>query len=145
MHKPENLLQAVREHLPEPGTELGEFTFLAPDALWTGESEGHIFVAVAEDRWPVKGGMFLMVTSDGPVCVADLESYAVLNYCAAGFPQFMEIMERYLETVEADENDLTQCEEMEQVLRRQVSRIDPTAVADEESFWSTWLEELGVV
>ena len=55
------IIQMVREFLPAPGTMVGEFTFLSPDALWGGTLDnGLSFVAVAEDRWP-DGGMFLMV------------------------------------------------------------------------------------
>lgn len=73
----------VREFLPAPGTMVGEFTFLSPDALWGGTLDnGLSFVAVAEDRWP-DGGMFLMVLEDGRVYVGDLDGYCLVDYCTA--------------------------------------------------------------
>ncbi len=146
----EKTLQMVREYLPAPGTMLGEFTFLAPDALWTGDVETQPFVAVAEDRWPYSGGMFLMVMADGPVYIADIESNDRIDYCAASFPQFMEIMKLFLETLENtpspsvfDDDGMEKCAEAEQVLRQQIMNIDPTAIEDLEGFWSTHIEELG--
>ena len=149
-HSMAETLQMVKEHLPAPGTMLGEFTFLAPDALWTGEVENRPFVAIAEDRWPVSGGMYLMVTADGPVYIADLESNDLIDYCAASFPQFMEIMKLFLAALETtpspsvfDDEGMKKCEETEQILRQQIMEIDPTAIEDIEGFWSTWIEELG--
>ena len=93
------IIQMVREFLPAPGTMVGEFTFLSPDALWGGTLDnGLSFVAVAEDRWP-DGGMFLMVLENGRVYVGDLDWYCLIVYCAASFPQFMMIMESYQEAV----------------------------------------------
>ena len=77
------IIQMVREFLPAPGTMVGEFTFLSPDALWGGTLDnGLSFVAVAEDRWP-DGGMFLMVLEDGRVYVGDLDGYCLVDYCTA--------------------------------------------------------------
>ena len=146
----EKTLQTVREYLPTQGTMLGEFTFLSPDTLWTGEAEGRPFVAVAEDRWPSSGGMFLVVMADGPVYIADLEGNGLINYCAAGFPQFIEIMKLYLAALETtpcpdvfDDEGMEKCAEAEQVLRQQIMKIDPTAIEDIEGLWSTLIEELG--
>lgn len=165
------IIQMVREFLPAPGTMVGEFTFLSPDALWGGILDnGLSFVAVAEDRWP-DGGMFLMVLEDGCVYVGDLDGYCLVNYCAASFPKFKMIMEAYQEAVEttpypeeADwEGFKEHCERAEQVLwqqileeefeecrknaeqflRQVVMDIDPTAIADAEGFWSTIIEEFG--
>ena len=88
----ETIIQMVREYLPAPGTWLGGFLFLSPDALWGGtldkKTDGLSFAAVAEDQWP-DGGMFLMVLEDGRVYVGDLNGYYLVDYCAASFPQFM--------------------------------------------------------
>ena len=105
---------------------------------------------MAEDRWPT-GGMFLMVLEDGRVYVGDLEGYYLVDYCAASFPQFMQIMELYQKAVETtpqpEETNWEEyegcCERAEQVLRQQVLEIDTTAVADVEGFWSTIIEEFG--
>ncbi len=146
----EKTLETVKKHLPAPGTELLGFAFLPPEALWTGTSNGRPFVAVAEDRWPFCGGLFLLATMEGPVFVADLENYNQCSYCAASFPQFMEITKLFLETVNAvtspstfDGGFLARCEEAEQVLRKKIAQIDASAIADEEGFWSTTVEELG--
>ena len=94
MDKVKTIIQMVREFLPAPGTRLGEFTFLSPDALWGGtldkKPDGLSFAVVAEDRWP-DGGMFLMVLENGRVYVGDLDGYCLVVYCAASFPQFMMI------------------------------------------------------
>lgn len=147
----EKILQSVRKYLPAPGTELGCYTFLAPDALWTGETNGMPFVVVAEDRWSPDGGGFLIaVTGEGAVYILDLDSKETVDYCAAGFPQFMEIMKLYQKLREDtpdpsvfDEEGLRACEEAEQTFRQQVMEIDPSAIADEEGLWSTMIEELG--
>lgn len=165
------IIQMVREFLPAPGTMVGEFTFLSPDALWGGTLDnGLSFAAVAEDRWP-DGGMFLMVLEDGRVYVGDLDGDCLVDYCAASFPKFKMIMEAYQEAVEttpypeeADwEGFKEHCERAEQVLwqqmleeefeecrknaeqflRQVVMDIDPTAIADAEGFWSTIIEEFG--
>ena len=125
------IIQMVRGFLPSPGTMLGEFTFLSPDALWGGtldkKPNGLSFAVVAEDRWP-DGGMFLMVLENGRVYVGDLDGYCLVVYCAASFPQFMMIMESYQEAVEttpypekADwEESKEHRERAEQVLRQQI-------------------------
>ena len=147
----EQTLQMVKKYLPEPGTPLGDYVFLAPDALWTGELEGEPFVVVAEDRWPFDGGGFLIaVMAKGEVRILDLENYEPMDYCAAGFPQFMEIMELLMEARENtpypdvdDEEGFRVCEEAERVFRQQVMEIDPSAIEDVEGLWSTMIEELG--
>lgn len=146
----EKTLQMIKEYLPVPGTMLGEFTFLAPDALWTGSTETRPFAAVAEDRWPYSGGTFLMVLVEGPVYIADLENIELMDYCAASFPQFMEIMKLCMTSLETmsspsvfDDAGLQECAETEEVLRQQIMESDPTALEDEEGFWSTMLEEMG--
>lgn len=153
----ETIIQMVREYLPALGTWVGGFLFLSPDALWGGtldkKPDGSSFVAVAEDQWP-DGGMFLMVLEDGRVCVGDLDGYYLVDYCAASFPQFMQIMELYQKAVEMTPypeesgekkfGEFEECRERaEQVLRQQVLEIDPTAIADVEGFWSTIIEEFG--
>lgn len=150
----ETIIQMVREYLPAPGTWLGGFQFLSPDALWGGtldkKPEGSSFAAVAEDQWP-DGGMLLMVLEDGRVHVGDLNGYYLVDYCAASFPQFMQIMKLYQKAVETTpcpeeagwEEYEECCERAEQVLRQQVLEIDPTAIADVEGFWSTIIEEFG--
>lgn len=58
-------LRMVRTHLPAPGTELGIYTFLAPDALWIGTVDAQRpFVVVAEEY---VGGEKRDVPSDCPV------------------------------------------------------------------------------
>ncbi len=45
----DNFLQIVKEHLPQAGTELSIYTFLASDALWLGKLKSQrSFVAVAD-------------------------------------------------------------------------------------------------
>lgn len=152
MKRAERLLQEVRAYLPPPGTALGEYTFLAPDALWTGKMHGQPFVAVAEDRWNDAGsGQFLAVLDLDGVFVADLKGRDIINYCSACFPWFMRIMELYQAAREAvpapesvfDEEGHRRCEEAERVLREKVAAVDPTALARDSYFWSTWLEEFG--
>jgi len=144
----EETLQMIRKYLPTAGTELGMYVFLASDKIWTGETEGKPYVAVAEDRWPL-GGFFIAVTLDGPVYISDLGSGEFTDYCAAGFPQFIEIMKLYQAALENfpspdadDEEAYRLCEEMGQILRQQIMKIDSTAIEDTEGFWSTCIEEL---
>ena len=162
----EKTIQMIKEHLPAPGTELGCYTFLASDVLWTGTMESQrSFVVVAEDNWDVSSGLLIIVMEDGPVHIAvfnsdkpdyrsalDLEQYSLIDYCAADFPKFMEIMKIYLVALETishpefasdDEDYEEKCAEMERALRQQVVKIDPTAIEDTESLWSTSIEELG--
>lgn len=151
MNDLEKTLQMIKKYLPTAGTELGAYTFLTADKLWTGEINGIPFVAVAEDRWPFhKGGYFLAVTTDGAVYIANLDNGNFTNYCAAGFPQFIEIMKLYQAALETtptpdvnDEEGYRYCKEAEQTLRQQIMKIDPTAIEDTEGFWSTLIEELG--
>lgn len=147
MNTMEKTLQTVKEYLPAPGTELVYYTFLAPDLLWTGEAKGVHFAAVAEDR---SGGYFLAVTAEGAVYIGDLGDNSLLDYCAAGFPQFMKIMKLFLAALETtpspdidDEEGFRRCEEAERILRQQIMEIDSTAIADENGFWSALAEELG--
>lgn len=147
----EKILQSVRKCLPAPGTELGCYTFLAPDTLWTGETNGMPFVTVAEDRWSPDGdGLLIAVTAEGAVYILDLDSKETVDYCAASFPQFMEIMKLYQNLSENtpypdvdDDEGIRACEEAEQTFRQQVMEIDPSAIEDEEGLWSTMIEELG--
>ena len=106
-------------------------------------------MAVAEDSWSVGVVVYLLaVTINGTVYILDLDSGNFVNYCAASFPQFMEIMKVYRAAVETipdaeDEECYRYCKEVEQTLRKQIAKIDPTAIEDTESFWSTVIEELG--
>lgn len=156
MSRLEGLLQVVRTYLPPPGTKLGSYTFLAPDALWTGTKYKEPFVAVAEDRWNNSGsGTFLAVLDISGVYIMDLKrgrrGRSAINYCAASFPCFMKIMklcETARETTPApesvkDKEGYRRLEEVERVLREQVAKIDPTALSRDLNFWSTWIEEFG--
>lgn len=88
----ENIKNIIVSCLPKDEIYLGEFLFLTPDTLWEGRYNGQNFVTFAEDRWLYAGGMFLAVTEDGAVYKGDLEDNSLFQYCAAGLPQFMEIM-----------------------------------------------------
>ena len=90
------------------------------------------------------------MTEDGSVYKGDLADQSLFQYCAASFPQFMEIMSIYqavLETHQSpdvwDEEGLQRCEEEEEAFREKISRIDPTALQDDGTFWSVWAEEIG--
>ena len=147
----ENIRKCITNCLPKETTYLGEFLFLMPDTVWEGESGGQFFVAVAEDRWlSGSSGQFLAVTEDGSVYKGDLADRSLFQYCAASFPQFMEIMSTYqavLETHQSpdvrDEEGLRRCEEEEKVLRETITRIDSTALQDDGTFWSVRAEEIG--
>ena len=165
----EMTIKMIREHLPTQGTELSCYTFLASDALWTGTVESQRpFVTVAEDNWPSGGGPIIVVMEDGPVHIAwltdddvanpdyrgalDLEQESLIDYCAADFPKFMEIMKLFMEAMETisrpgfasdDDEYEEECAKIEQVLRQQAAKIDPTAIEDPDSLWSTLMEELG--
>lgn len=152
MKRQEKLLKEVQTHLPPPGTALGSYTFLAPDAVWTGTMYGQSFAAVAEDRWNSSGsGQFLAVLERDGVYVADLKTRTAINYCAAGFPQFMRIMELYETALEetpypesvSDEEGYRRLEEAERALQERVEAVDSSALAKESHFWSTWIEEFG--
>lgn len=92
----------------------------------------------------------MAVTAAGPVYLADLDDNHFIQYCTAGFSQFMEIMKHYqtvLETLESpdvwDDEGFQLCEEKEAVFRQEIDRIDATAIEDTESFWSILAEEIG--
>lgn len=158
----DNILQIVKEHLPQAGTELGIYTFLAPDAIWSGKLKSRrSFVTVAEDA---DLGLYIVVMDDGSVRLMELPGERkrydlsnlgekhVIGYCAAGFPTFMEIMDLYMEverrladiepTVETDVFE-KECEQAEVELRKKVDKIDSTAIEDPEGLWSTMIEEMG--
>lgn len=71
--------------------------------------------------------------------------------CSPDFSQFMEIMKLYLAALETishlefafdDEGYEKKCAELEKTLRQQAAKIDPTAIEDTDSLWSTLMEEL---
>ncbi len=160
-------LQLVKAHLPAPGAELGVYTFLAPEDLWTGtvDTQRQFVVVAEEDNAGGNAAFLMIVLSDGPVYIAelcdsqteqaaardtlDLREENLICYCAADFPKFMEIMKLYLavyQTVaeavpEGEDSELYS--EAEQEIRQQIEAIDPTAIADENGLWSTMLEEFG--
>ena len=150
--KLEGMLRVVRAYLPPSGTRLESYTFLAPEALWTGKMRGQLFVAVAEDRWNHSGsGFFLAELYLDGVFVADLKKRTVVNYCASSFSNFMKIMDLYQteltntpgpESVFDDEG-YRRCKKAEEILRKQVTEIDFTALSCDSNFWSTRIEEFG--
>lgn len=81
----------------------------------------------------------------------DLQEENLIDYCAADFPKFMEIMRLYMTAWKKAvavgaayfEEDDAYFEQAERVLRQQIAAIDPTAIADAESLWSTMAEEFG--
>ena len=157
-----DILQIVKDHLPMAGTELGIYIFLAPDALWLGKLKSQrSFVTVAEDT---DLGLYIVVMDDGAVHFMelpgerkryDLSNLAedhIIGYCAANFPAFIEIMNLYMEAerrladlepvVETDVFE-KECEKEEAELRREVDKIDSTAIEDPDGLWSTMIEEMG--
>lgn len=158
----DNILQIVKAHLPQAGTELSIYTFLASDALWLGKLKSQrSFVAVAEDTIL---GLYIVVMDDGSVHLlelpderklydlSDLDEDHIIGYCSTSFPAFMEIMNLYLEAERrladlepAVETDVfeKECEKAEAELRRKVDEIDSTAIEDPEGLWSTMIEEMG--
>ena len=107
-------------------------------------------MVVAEDHWPYDGGLFLAVTAEGAVYIGDLSDNSLMEYCAAGFPQFMEILAAYQEVLKThqspdvwDDAGQKRCEEEEAALRQMISKIDPTAIQDSEMYWSIRAEEIG--
>ena len=150
--KLEGMLRGVRACLPPPGTVLESYTFLAPEALWTGKMSGQLFVAVAEDRWNKYGnGWFLAVLYLDGVFIADLKKRTAVNYCASCFSYFMKIMDLYetaltntpIPESTRDNEGYRRCKEAEEVFRKQVTEIDPTALSSDLYFWSTRIEEFG--
>ena len=147
----EKVRKCITDCLPKETTYLGEFLFLMPDAVWEGKSGGQSFVAVAEDRWlSGSSGQFLAVTENGSVYKGDLADCGLFQYCAASFPQFMEIMRVYQAVLEArqppdagDKEGFRRCEKEEEALREVITRIDSTALRDDRTFWSIWAEEIG--
>ena len=147
----ENIGNCIINCLPKETAYLGEFLFLMPDKVWEGESGGKSFVAVAEDRWlSGSSGQFLAVTENGSVYKGDLADRNLFQYCAASFPQFMEIMRAYQAVLEArqppdagDKEGFRRCEKEEEALREAITRIDSTALQDDKTFWSIWAEEIG--
>lgn len=158
----DNILQIVKEHLPQAGTELGIYIFLAPDVLWLGKLKSQrSFVTVAEDTIL---GLYIVVMDDGSVHLmelpgerkrydlSNLDDDHIIGYCAAGFPAFMEIMKLYmeaekrladLESAVGPEVFEEECKQAEVELRKKVDKIDSTAIEDPEGLWSTMIEEMG--
>ena len=140
--KLEGMLRVVRAYLPPSGTRLESYTFLAPEALWTGKMRGQLFVAVAEDRWNHPGSGFFL---------ADLKKRTVVNYCASSFSNFMKIMDLYQTALTNtpgpesvfDDEGYRRCKKAEEILRKQVTEIDFTALSCDSNFWSTRIEEFG--
>ncbi len=168
MENMEKTLQMVKKYLPLPGTEFRGYVFLGPDDLWMGTIESQRpFVVVAEDRWPGGGGFLLIVMADGPVYIAELDfndtakpdcggildlgQDSLVDYCAADFPKFIEIMTLYFTALETtpnpddmfDEEGNEKLAEAEKLLRQQIEKIDPKAIEDLDSFWSVTAEEFG--
>ena len=150
--KLEGMLRGVRACLPPPGTVLESYTFLAPEALWSGKMRGQLFVAVAEDRWNNSGnGWFLAELYLDGVFVADLKKRTVVNYCASSFSNFTRIMDLYQTALTNtpgpesvfDDEGYHRCKEAEEILRKQVTEIDFTALSCDSNFWSTRIEEFG--
>lgn len=150
--KLEGMLRGIRAYLPPPGTIFESYTFLAPESLWTGKMRGQLFVAVAENRWDNSGsGWFLADLYLDGVFVADLKKRTVVNYCASSFSNFIKIMDLYQAAVKntpapesvRDDKGYRCCEKAEEVLRKQVTEIDPTALSRDSYFWSTRIEEFG--
>ena len=52
-------------------------------------------------------------------------------------------VEPHLRFASDDDEYEEDCAKIEQLLRQQAAKIDPTAIEDTESLWSTLLEELG--
>lgn len=162
----EDMLQMIKKHLPPSGTELGCYTFLSSNDIWTGtvEHSDH-FAVVAEDLWSCGGGFLIVVMADGPVYIAELNGDTVkpnrsdilnleqdnlIDYCAADFPKFTEILKLYQETLKNtpspdvfDDEGFEKCEEAEKIFRQQVEKIDPAAIEDPNGLWSGLIEELG--
>lgn len=158
----DNFLQIVKEHLPQAGTELSIYTFLASDDLWLGKLKSQrSFVAVAEDTIL---GLYIVVMDDGSVHLlelpderkhydlSNLDEDHIIGYCSTNFPAFMEIMNLYMEAERrladlepAVETDVfeKECEKAEAELRRKVDKIDSTAIEDPDGLWSTMIEEMG--
>ena len=67
-------LQLVKAHLPAPGAELGVYTFLAPEDLWTGtvDTQRQFVVVAEEDNAGGNAAFLMIVLSDGPVYIAEL-------------------------------------------------------------------------
>lgn len=150
--KLEGMLRGVRAYLPPPGTIFESYTFLAPEALWTGKIRGQLFVAVAEYRWDNSGsGYFLADLYLDGMFVADLKKRTVVNYCASSFSNFMKIMDLHQTALMntpapksvRDDEGYRRCKEAEEVLRKQVTGIDPMALSRDSYFWSTRIKEFG--
>lgn len=157
----DDILQIVKDHLPTADMELGIYTFLSPDTLWSGTLKSRrSFVTVAEDTVM---GLYIVVMDDGTVRLmeipdeknrrnpSNLNEDHLIGYCAADFPSFMKIMNLYikaekrlaiLEPILDAETFESKCAEEGAELRRQVEKIDSTAVEDIEGLWSTMIEEM---
>lgn len=146
----ENIRKLITDYLPKETTYLTVFVFLMPDTIWEGQFNGQSFVVIAEDRWSDSNGLFLAVAEDGSVYEGDLKDQILIQYCAASFPQFMEIMSAYYAVLKThkspdvwDEEGFRRCEEEEEFLRQKINQIDSTALQDDETFWSVLIEEIG--
>lgn len=150
--KLEGMLRGVRAYLPSSGTVFESYTFLASESLWTGKIRSQLFVAVAEDRWNDSGsGWFLAELYLDGMFVVDLKKRTVVNYCASSFSNFIKIMDLYQMTVKntpapesvRDDEGYRRCKEAAEILRKQVTEIDPTALSRDSYFWNTRIEEFG--
>ena len=81
----------------------------------------------------------------------DFRQDNLVDYCAADFPKFMEIMRLCITALETtpnpddvfDEEGYEELVEAEKILRQQVGKIDPKAIEDVNGFWSVMIEEFG--
>ncbi|MBQ7776856.1 MAG: hypothetical protein IJ379_13145 [Lachnospiraceae bacterium] len=103
-----------------------EYTFLTPDKFRIENNGKQEVMVVAEDYWSATYGMCLVLAQDGRVYVAEMPSYEICGYCAAGFSQFLAIAEKYWEVIEEVSEETTQeeCEKRERILRERIEGID---------------------
>ncbi len=138
-------IEKIKEYLPQSGKMLVGYRFLDSNEIWTGKRGDDTFITVADNELD----LLIVVADNGSVYIADRDSYELINYCSASFPQFVAIMtlcDKAFEDVDLfDEFEDTKSQipvNTEQELRKQILDIDPSAVADEEGFWCTLIEEL---
>lgn len=125
--------------------KLLEYTFLKTDRIYIERNDRQEVMVVAEDKWSATYGMSLVITEDGRLWVAEMPDFAICNYCANSFGQFVAMAEQYWEIVgsASEEETFEKCEEPESILREAIRNIDPTALENENYFWSTLAEEIG--
>lgn len=137
-------LKSELEILTTAQISLSPYTFLKPSQCHNEIYKRHEILVFAEDEAGQNGVLCLVIDRTENVYCADMHSFEILNYCNHSLSQFITIAERYT-SFRHQMEDLCQrqLQEQEKKFRNFINQIDPTALEDENNFWSLYAEEMG--